>query len=103
MVRTERDKEVFYRGLGELFDLETDPNEFDNLWDDPRLTKERRDLMVMNFDALALATDVDAARVSRFEPGSEASFARRLPNEQPRPEALVLETSSSALSVHVLD
>ena len=69
MVRTERFKQVLYHGhggLGELFDLETDPGEFDNLWEDPRLAKERHELMVMNFDAMAMATDVGSRRVSRF-------------------------------------
>jgi len=69
MVRTERFKQVLYHGhdgLGELFDLENDPDEFDNLWNDPRLAEERHKLMVMNFDSLATAVDVGAPRISRY-------------------------------------
>ncbi len=68
MVRSERFKQVVYHGhgLGELFDLETDPSEFDNLWDDKRLAQVRHEHMVMNFDALAMSSDVGRPRVTRF-------------------------------------
>ena len=37
MIRDDRYKLIVYHGhdIGELFDLENDPDEFDNLWDDP--------------------------------------------------------------------
>ena len=68
MVRSQRFKQVVYHGhgLGELFDLESDPGEFDDLWDDPRLSEVRHDHMVMNFDALAMASDVGPARIARY-------------------------------------
>ncbi len=68
MIRDERYKLVVYhgRGLGELFDLEADPDEFDNLWDDPAMTSTKLDLMRRSFDALALATDTGAEQITWF-------------------------------------
>ena len=68
MVRSKRFKQVVYHdtGLGELFDMEEDPGEFENLWDDPRLTEIRHQHVVMNFDALAAAVDVGSRRVGRY-------------------------------------
>ena len=68
MVRTRRHKLVVYHGLGlgELFDMQEDPGEFDNLWDDPRHADIRFDLMRRSFDALALAVDTGPPRVGRF-------------------------------------
>lgn len=59
MIRDERYKLVVYHGhrFGELFDLATDPDEFDNLWDDPASFETKLNLMQLSFDALALATD----------------------------------------------
>ena len=66
MIRTRRFKLVNYHGLdfGELFDLETDPNEFDNLWDDPNYAQTRFDLTVKNFDALVFAVDTGRMRTA---------------------------------------
>ncbi|MCY4189626.1 MAG: hypothetical protein OXD30_14205 [Bryobacterales bacterium] len=68
MVRSERFKQVVEHGhgLGERFDLEADPGEFDNLWDKLHLAQVRHEHMVMNFDALAMAADVGPARISRY-------------------------------------
>ena len=52
--------------LGELFDLERDPNEFDNLWTNPDYKEIRFQLMQKNFDALAFAVDTGSPRVSGF-------------------------------------
>ena len=43
MIRDERYKLVVYHGheIGELFDLERDPDEFENLWDDPRVDRDQ--------------------------------------------------------------
>src|SRR3546814_10729181 len=53
MIRTKQYKLVNYHGheKGELFDLEKDPNEFENLWDDPRYLQIKLDLMQKSFDA----------------------------------------------------
>ena len=68
MIRDERYKLVVYHGhgLGELFDLEADPDEFDNLWDDATLSGIKLDLMQRSFDALALATDTGAEQITWF-------------------------------------
>lgn len=68
MIRDERYKLVVYHGhgLGELFDLETDPDEFNNLWEEPALTETKVRLMQLSFDALALATDIGPKQVTWF-------------------------------------
>ena len=59
MYRDQRHKVVVYHGhsQGELYDLEEDPGEFNNLWNDPDYTDLRFDLMRRNFDALAFSVD----------------------------------------------
>ncbi|MDP7280146.1 MAG: sulfatase-like hydrolase/transferase, partial [Candidatus Poribacteria bacterium] len=68
MIRDQRYKLVNYHGhqLGELFDLERDPHEFDNCWDDPNYADIRFHLMKQNFDALAAAVDIGTPRLSGF-------------------------------------
>ena len=68
MIRDQRYKLINYHGheLGELFDLENDPNEFDNLWTNPDYKEIRFQLMQKNFDALAFAVDTGSSRVSGF-------------------------------------
>jgi len=68
MIRDERYKLVNYHGtgLGELFDLDRDPGEFENLWDDPRHADRRVSLMERNFDELAFAVDTGSRRVGRY-------------------------------------
>lgn len=51
--------------LGELFDLEADPWEHHNLWDDPRFTDIKLRLLQASFDAHVLtATDVGSRRIA---------------------------------------
>jgi arylsulfatase A-like enzyme len=68
MYRDRRHKLCVYHGLdaGELFDLETDPGEFDNLWDDDDAQGLRFDLMKRSFDALAFAADIGTPHVTQF-------------------------------------
>ncbi len=59
MIRTERFKLVVYHGhdLGELFDLENDPGEFENLWDEPKYGDIRFELMKTLLDQSAFSVD----------------------------------------------
>ena len=68
MLRDERYKLIVYHGhaLGELFDLQKDPDEFVNLWDDPALLATKSRLMQLSFDALAFATDLGTKPVTTF-------------------------------------
>jgi arylsulfatase A-like enzyme len=61
-----RFKHVVYHGtgLGELFNLETDPGEFDNLWDHPAQHERRFALLREHFDAI-MATSGAAPSASR--------------------------------------
>lgn len=52
-------------GLGELYDLENDPWEFDNLWDDPAYERVKAELVYASFDAhVMLTTDVGSERIA---------------------------------------
>lgn len=66
MLRDERYKLVYYHGhpWGELFDLENDPREFNNLWDDPKHLALRADLTKQLFDAVMLTTDPGQPRIA---------------------------------------
>ena len=67
MYRDRRHKLVIYHGhgLGELYDLESDPHEFDNLWDLPQHRTLRDELIHASFDAhVLLTTDVGSRRIA---------------------------------------
>ncbi len=67
MHRTRRYKLVVYHGraLGELYDLEEDPWEFNNLWDAPAQQAVKNQLLAESFDAhVLLTTDVGSRRIA---------------------------------------
>ncbi len=66
MFRTERHKLVRYHnhGLGELYDLATDPWEHDNLWDSPGHVDIKLDLLQRSFDAAIMAMDKGPERIA---------------------------------------
>ena len=65
MYRDQRYKLIVYHGhgLGELYDLEKDPGEFENLWDDPTSETVKLDLIHKSFDASMLAMDRGPRRI----------------------------------------
>ena len=65
MYRDERYKLAVYHGrsVGELYDLEEDPGEFDNLWDSPEHQSLKQDMVRRSFDASVLALDIGPKRV----------------------------------------
>ena len=67
MYRDRRHKIASYHdvGLGELYDLEADPWEYDNLWDDPAHASLKCELLQRNFDATMLTSiDVGTPRIA---------------------------------------
>jgi len=68
MWRTRTHKIVVYHGqaFGELYDLEKDPDEFENLWDEPACADVRADLMKQCFDAAVFTMDPLPARTAGF-------------------------------------
>jgi len=65
MYRDGRYKLNVYHGhnLGELYDLQEDPDEYVNLWDDPAHQMLKLDLMQRSFDASMLAMDPGSRRI----------------------------------------
>ena len=63
-----RYKLVVYHGddCGELYDLQTDPDEFINLWDVTEVQPLKAKLMKMSFDASVLMLDPNPPFVSRW-------------------------------------
>ena len=67
MHRTDRYKLCVYhdKGLGELYDLQNDPWEFHNLWDDPEHESVKNQLIYESFNAhVCLTTDMGARRIA---------------------------------------
>jgi arylsulfatase len=68
MYRNARYKIINYHGheKGELFDLAKDPNEFHNLWDDPKYNNIKADLLKKSFDATVQSIDTGPERLGRY-------------------------------------
>ncbi len=63
-----RFKLCVYHGhdLGELYDLETDPHEFDDLWNDPRHKDLKLRLLKSHLDAFAATTSAGIERIKAY-------------------------------------
>ena len=67
MFRDARYKLCVYHGkdIGELYDLENDPWEHNNLWDEPAETEIKNQLLARSFDAhVLLTTDMGSRRIA---------------------------------------
>ena len=68
MIRIEDYKLVVYHEheKGELFNLKNDPNEFVNLWDDPKFKDERFMLLKKSFDSTVESINAGPERIGRY-------------------------------------
>lgn len=68
MIRTRRYKLVNYHGMdtGQLYDLEKDPGEFLNLWDDPKHQQVKAELTVRSYDITVMTTNTGSPMVGRY-------------------------------------
>jgi arylsulfatase A-like enzyme len=68
MIRDQRYKLSIYHGHkeGELYDLEQDPGEFENLWESPAHSDVKFELMKRSFDELAFAVDLGPKQTVRW-------------------------------------
>lgn len=68
MYRNKRYKIVHYHGhkKGELFDLEKDPQELHNLWDDPSYAEIKLELTLKSFDETVRSIDTGPERLGRY-------------------------------------
>jgi arylsulfatase A-like enzyme len=67
MYRTEKYKLSIYhdKDLGELYDLQEDPWEFEDLWDNPDYQEIKHRLIYESFNAhVVLTTDVGSQRIA---------------------------------------
>jgi 5'(3')-deoxyribonucleotidase len=51
---------------GQLYDLEKDPGEFVNLWDDPKHQQVKAELMVRSYDITVMTTNTGSPMVGRY-------------------------------------
>ena len=63
-----RYKSILYhdQNIGELYDLEEDPGEFVNLWDDPAHASLKCELLVRHFNALTLSSGAGVERTASY-------------------------------------
>jgi len=68
MLRTDTAKVVMYHGTnqGELYDLETDPDEFTNLWNSAEHQPLKLEMLQRSFDASVFSMDPDPPRLGPF-------------------------------------
>jgi len=68
MYRDRRWKLVTYHGngIGELYDLKADPDEFENLWNNPQYAAIKADLLSRSYDALVTRMDTGPDRVTPY-------------------------------------
>ena len=68
MLRTATHKMIVYHGAdqGELYDLENDPDEFDNLWNDSAHAKLKTKMLKETFDASVFTMDPAPPREGPF-------------------------------------
>ena len=68
MARTEKHKIVVVHGgsIGELYDLEADPNESNNLWDDPAHAGVKTDMLIRVCNRMAQTADPLPERTGIF-------------------------------------
>ncbi len=68
MLRTRTEKIVVYHGSepGELYDLQADPDEFENLWNEPSAAGRKTELFKQCFDASVLTMDPLPERLGEF-------------------------------------
>lgn len=69
MLRDKQYKLITYHGHpegGELFDLVNDPDEFNNLWNNPDYQDIRFELMLKKFDETVRAIDIGPERIGRY-------------------------------------
>ena len=68
MLRTEQEKIIIYHGdeVGELYDLDEDPGEFTNLWDEPAHKERKLRLLKQAFDRSVLTMDPTPPRLGAF-------------------------------------
>ena len=53
-------------GVGEIYDLQSDPGEFDNLWDSPRHTELKAELLHRHLDAVMATSSAGIPRTAEY-------------------------------------